>query len=90
MLHTCLLFNHICRSCLRSLQLRMASNGPPQQQLPVISHQQDNSSIFLGLRKQVRIDLEELRPHATKRTYGNNAAGPVKMFKDWARAEPGL
>ena len=65
----------------------MESNGTPAQRLPIISQQQDKSSLYLGLRKDVRTNLEELRPQATKRTYGNMTVGPVKIFKDRALAE---
>ena len=68
----------------------MESNGTPAQQLPVVSQQQDSTSIYLGFRKEVRKDLEKLRPQATKRTYGNMTVGPVKMVKEWALAEQGL
>ena len=74
----------------RSLQIRMESNGTPAQRLPVVSQQQDSSSLYSGLKKDVRKDFEELRPQATKRTYGNMIFGPVKMFKECALAEQGL
>ena len=68
----------------------MESNRTPDQRVPVVLQQSARSSLYQGLRKDIRTDVEELRPQATKRTYGNMTVGPVKMFKGWALAAQGV